>query len=275
MCQIAAITAAENIDCGLKFVPGYLYAAVDKNAEEERETLEEDAALAEEFGFDAALLSEGPVFDRPAIRFSNQAKFHPLEYLYPLAMTIPGGGSHVFCRSPGSDIDAEKHELHTEENTIGYGAIVGATHIPIQGERATLGAALFQTKLAAYSSYVIEAGIDCVPESLFRDTNDPYLYWRFEHSSDGCSVIVGGQDHKTGQDDHTEDRYARLDGKKRAVYLDEYGKKTVLSPICPHMGCIVAWNDAEKTWDCPCHGARFTPTGTLMAGPAESDLEQA
>jgi Rieske Fe-S protein len=66
-----------------------------------------------------------------------------------------------------------------------------------------------------------------------------------------------------------------IDGKKRAVYCDEHGKRTVLSPICPHMGCIVAWNDAERTWDCPCHGSRFSPTGELVAGPAESNLQAA
>ena len=43
----------------------------------------------------------------------------------------------------------------------------------------------------------------------------------------------------------------KVEGKKRAIYCNAYGKHTVLSPVCPHMGCIVAWNDAEKTWDCP------------------------
>ena len=66
----------------------------------------------------------------------------------------------------------------------------------------------------------------------------------------------------------------RIDGKRRALYVDEHGKKTALSPVCPHMGCIVHWNNAEKTWDCPCHGSRFTATGAVMAGPAESDLKK-
>lgn len=56
-----------------------------------------------------------------------------------------------------------------------------------------------------------------------------------------------------------------------AVYND--GKKLhVLSPVCPHAGCYVKFNRAEKSWDCPCHGSRFAGDGTLLSGPAVSDL---
>jgi len=65
----------------------------------------------------------------------------------------------------------------------------------------------------------------------------------------------------------------KVDGEKQAVYCDEHGKETTLSAVCPHLGCIVRWNDAEKTWDCPCHGSRFAATGDLIAGPAESNLK--
>jgi Rieske Fe-S protein len=65
----------------------------------------------------------------------------------------------------------------------------------------------------------------------------------------------------------------KVNGKKRAVYCDDRGKRLMFSPICPHMGCLVAWNDAEKTWDCPCHGSRFSAVGEVIAGPAESNLE--
>src|SRR5262249_6791898 len=64
---------------------------------------------------------------------------------------------------------------------------------------------------------------------------------------------------------------AGLDGKM-AVYRDEHGNLHGCSPVCPHMGCAVAWNDAERTWDCPCHGSRFSPDGKVINGPAISDL---
>ena len=65
-----------------------------------------------------------------------------------------------------------------------------------------------------------------------------------------------------------------LDGKKVAAYRDAHGKLSLCSPVCTHLKCIVAWNDAEKTWDCPCHGSRFTPTGEVISGPAEEPLEK-
>lgn len=65
-----------------------------------------------------------------------------------------------------------------------------------------------------------------------------------------------------------------LDGKKVAAYRHEDGRVTLLSPVCTHMGCHVQWNTAESTWDCPCHGSRFTPSGDVIGGPAEKPLEE-
>ena len=393
MRQIEEIAQELKIDCELKRVPGYLFAAVDKDSVTESKSLQEDTLLANEYGFDAAYMERDPLFNRPAVRFPNQLKFHPLKYVNALAKAIVGDDCYVFSETSGSNVDNEKHELHTAGGRIRYKSVVAATHVPIQGERGTFGAALFQTKLAGYSTYALEAEIKPMAESLYWDTNDPYLYLRFDQRGDSSFVIIGGEDHKTGQEGNTEARYetlakilkttfptARLkhrwsgqvlettdglpyigqvgegqflatgfsgngitlgtfsamlirdlitenptlgptlfsksqisqrnwdyvrenkdflayfvkdwleppspleklkrntggifkvEGKKRAVYCNAYGKHTVLSPVCPHMGCIVAWNDAEKTWDCPCHGSRFAATGELIAGPAESNL---
>ena len=64
----------------------------------------------------------------------------------------------------------------------------------------------------------------------------------------------------------------RIAGKKLAAYRDPGGELHVMSPVCTHMGCYVHWNEAETSWDCPCHGARFGPKGHLLNGPAIADL---
>jgi Rieske Fe-S protein len=61
---------------------------------------------------------------------------------------------------------------------------------------------------------------------------------------------------------------------KVAVYRDEDGKLHERSAVCPHLGCIVQWNPAEGSWDCPCHGSRFNKTGDAINGPANSPLSK-
>ena len=61
--------------------------------------------------------------------------------------------------------------------------------------------------------------------------------------------------------------------RKLAAYRDDDGKLHVLSSVCTHLGCQVVWNDAERSWDCPCHGSRFHWDGTVLQGPAVKGLE--
>ncbi|MES1173296.1 MAG: FAD-dependent oxidoreductase [Myxococcales bacterium] len=62
--------------------------------------------------------------------------------------------------------------------------------------------------------------------------------------------------------------------RRVAVYVDDAGERHELSATCPHLGGVVSWNSAEKSWDCPCHGSRFDCHGKLITGPAVSDLER-
>jgi glycine/D-amino acid oxidase-like deaminating enzyme/nitrite reductase/ring-hydroxylating ferredoxin subunit len=72
-----------------------------------------------------------------------------------------------------------------------------------------------------------------------------------------------------------EGRVIRRGMKKVAVYRDEEGQVHEKSAVCTHLKCIVEWNSAEKSWDCPCHGSRFSPTGEVLNGPANMALEDA
>jgi glycine/D-amino acid oxidase-like deaminating enzyme/nitrite reductase/ring-hydroxylating ferredoxin subunit len=73
---------------------------------------------------------------------------------------------------------------------------------------------------------------------------------------------------KLGEVPAGEGRIVSLDGRKFAVYRAPDGALSVVSPVCPHLGCHVNWNPAEASWDCPCHGSRFDPSGAVIEGPA-------
>lgn len=68
-------------------------------------------------------------------------------------------------------------------------------------------------------------------------------------------------------------RVVRFQGEACAIYRRTADETHVLSPVCTHAGCYVHWNDAEKTWDCPCHGGRYAATGERIYGPPPADLE--
>ena len=82
------------------------------------------------------------------------------------------------------------------------------------------------------------------------------------HSTDSIKRIKPG----TG-------KVIEIDGKKIAAYRDESGEVHALNPVCTHAACIVNWNGGEKSWDCPCHGARYDIDGKVITGPATMDLQ--
>ena len=65
-----------------------------------------------------------------------------------------------------------------------------------------------------------------------------------------------------------------IEGDKVGVYKDENGKLFAIKPVCTHLGCMLEWNGADKTWDCPCHGSRFSYDGKNLYDPANKNLEK-
>jgi Rieske Fe-S protein len=274
-------------------------------------------------------------------------------------------------------------------------AVVVATNAPINDLVA------IHTKQAPYMTYVIAGRVPdgTVPRALYWDTQDPYHYVRLQEVEGHEYLIVGGEDHKSGQAEDTKERWQRLESWTRerfpamqeveyawagqvmeaidglafigrnpldsdnvfvvtgdcgmgmthgtiagiliadlvmgrenpwarlydpsrktiraagtyvketanmaaqygdwakagevssasrigkdegailrqgvnlvAAYRDSRGLLHELSAVCPHLGCIVHWNSAARTWDCPCHGSRFDRTGKVLNGPANRDL---
>lgn len=84
------------------------------------------------------------------------------------------------------------------------------------------------------------------------------------------------EDSKENIDDIKEEtgKIIEIRGEKVGVYKDINGKIFAVKPVCTHLGCILNWNDADKTWDCPCHGSRFDYKGRNINNPAIKDLEK-
>ena len=84
------------------------------------------------------------------------------------------------------------------------------------------------------------------------------------------------EDSKENIDDIKEEtgKIIEIRGEKVGVYKDIDGKIFAVKPVCTHLECILNWNDADKTWDCPCHGSRFDYKGRNINNPAIKDLEK-
>lgn len=81
-------------------------------------------------------------------------------------------------------------------------------------------------------------------------------------------------DSDLGELSYDEATTIRRDGERIGAYRDEKGNLHIVDTTCTHVGCECHWNNAERTWDCPCHGSRFSYTGDVIEGPAEKPLKK-
>lgn len=209
--EIEAIVGREGIAAGFERIDGYLHApagAPDSDAD----GLRADATLATELGFDAEFVSDVPVVHTPGMRVEHQARLHPRAYLAGLAAAVTAAGGRIFEHSEAATFETQPRGVRANGHLVTCDHVVMATHNPLVGWAGSAGAAAFQTKLALYTSYVLAAEVPkgVVPDALWWDTADPYTYLRVEPGRDIDRVIIGGQDHKTGQVEDTEACLASL-----------------------------------------------------------------
>ena len=131
--EIERIVEEERIECEFARVPAYLHARVDGSPKKEASSLKKEADRAAKLGFDATYLDSAPSFNLPAVRFANQAKFHPRKYLRSLVAKISGSGSNVFEKSAASEFDTKKRRVKVNRNWISFDRVVMATNNPLVG----------------------------------------------------------------------------------------------------------------------------------------------
>jgi glycine/D-amino acid oxidase-like deaminating enzyme len=199
-------------EVGLVEVPGYLVASNGSDLQQERNQLIDEARIASRLGFDVEFLEQTGPTKAPGIRFERQMKFHPVKYLQALVAQGVQQGVMFFEDTEINSFDASQGAKANGRH-IRYHNLIIATHMPIQGTRTQTAAAWFQTKLASYSTYAIAARIPTgsLEEMIWSDTADPFNYLRVEKTPDGEIAILGGEDHKTGQEPSTEACFSRLE----------------------------------------------------------------
>lgn len=386
--QIEQIVRDENIDCGFIRLDGHLFEA-DEGGEDD---LQKEFEAAKRCGIDVRWTDTR--FGR-MLTFPGQGQFHVLEYLIGLAAAVTRNGGILLSGTHVTEWKGEGDEtVMTSKGDIRAKRIVLATNYPLMSKMFA--------ELPAYRTYAIGVKLsEPIEPALYWDTADPYKYVRTA-GQDNDILIVGGEDHRTGQANDGEVRFQRLlswarkhfpvsadikyswsgqfmethDGlafigrysdsepnvflitgdsgmgmthgtiggmlvsdlilekqnpwtevfdptrlatqsikeavpeivastvpyvdhmtggdvdsvdaikpgegavirqgtSKIAAYRDDEGQLHVRSAICTHMGCVVRFNSLEKTWDCPCHGSRFSTDGCVINAPAISPLGEA
>ena len=191
-------------DCGFKRIPGYLFTH-----DGEVSVLQKELEAATEAGLEVAMIDAGaraPGMLGPMLRFEHQARIDISAYLRLLAHEVRDAGG-VFVRAEVAGIEGGSpcRIALRGGGTISARTVVAATDVPVHDTNATY------MKQAPYRSYVVAgAAPSDLADALFWDTGDPYHYIRRYRDEDGADwIIVGGEDHKTGQDDDPT-AYARL-----------------------------------------------------------------
>jgi glycine/D-amino acid oxidase-like deaminating enzyme/nitrite reductase/ring-hydroxylating ferredoxin subunit len=215
--RIEEIVRGENIDCDFARCPGYLFAAEDKDQDE----LEQEFEACRNIGLDGVdFVANAPM---PAIntgrclQFANQARIHPLKYLNGLVRAIHKMGGTFHAYTPVDSVTQSQAGVAVKTRDgqqILARDVAVATNAPIVG-RLTL-----QAKMAPYRSYAIamSAPKGSMPDALIWDTLEHYHYVRLQPGNDQDFLIVGGEDHKTGEADNAEDRFLALEGWARARF---------------------------------------------------------
>jgi glycine/D-amino acid oxidase-like deaminating enzyme/nitrite reductase/ring-hydroxylating ferredoxin subunit len=217
--RIEAIVEIEEIDCDFERIDGYLFPS----AKDDPSQIDQEYEAARRAGVsDVQRVERVPVetFNAgPALRFPNQGQFHPLKYLSGLARAITAGGGRIFCGSHVAKVEGGGTvTVETDDHfAVKADAVCVCTNASISDYVQT------HAKQAPYRTYVCAFRVrrGSIPRALYWDTPDPYHYVRLQTLDEAepptkgtvlhDALIVGGEDHKTGQADDMEERWRCLE----------------------------------------------------------------
>jgi glycine/D-amino acid oxidase-like deaminating enzyme/nitrite reductase/ring-hydroxylating ferredoxin subunit len=212
--QIASFVEQHRIDCDFRRLPAYLYTEKRQYVAE----LKNEASAAREAGIGASFVDSVPLpfATRGAVLWPDQAQFHPGKYLAALAAEAERGGVRIFTKSSVREIrEGEPCVVETSHGRVLSGAVVMATNVPISGFTHV------HTLAAAYRTYAMAFEFSGEhPDGLFWDTADPYHYTRWQEIEGRTYLIVGGEDHRVGEEEDSEGCYERLSTYVREHFGD-------------------------------------------------------
>lgn len=233
--EIERIVKAEGIDCAFERVDGYLVEPVG----EASNALTSELAAAHRAGLIGVELIDRVPYDGfefgPALHFPRQAQIHALDYLYELARAFERKGGRLYTGTHVDSVDSAKGSARVETTN---GCVVRAAHVVVATNTPFNDRVVIHTKQAPYRTYVVagQIPVGSVPHILLWDTPDPYHYVRVHHSDEGDYLIVGGEDHKTGQANDAGDRFKKLEdwARERFPMVTDFDLRwsgQVLEPI--------------------------------------------
>jgi glycine/D-amino acid oxidase-like deaminating enzyme/nitrite reductase/ring-hydroxylating ferredoxin subunit len=210
--RIERIVRDESIACDFSRLDGYLFVPPG----DDTSPLDQELEAAHRAGLrDVKKVARAPLttFDTgPALLFPRQGQFHILHYLRGVADAVKRRGGRIYTQTHAVEFHGgNRAHVLTDRGIVSAKAIVVATNTPVN-DRVTI-----HTKQAPYRTYVVGARVPrgSVPQVLLWDTPDPYHYVRIQRDGADDVLIVGGEDHKTGQSDDGDERFARLEAWTR------------------------------------------------------------
>ncbi len=325
----------KNINCNFEVKDNFVYSLSD------RKKLEDEITALSKIGYKAEFTEKLPIPVNAvgAVKFANQAQFHPLKFLSEIAETL-NIYENTFVREVKGNV------AFTDNGKITAEKIIVATHFPFIDRHG-----MYFMKLYQHRSYVIalENGKDV--NGMYVDENDKGMSFR-NHKN---LLLIGGGDHQTGQKGGNWEELRNFaavhfpEAKEKYFwaaqdcmsldsmpYIGQYSQNTpdlfvatgfnkwgmtgamvsammlsdmvtgkdspykelynpsrsmikpqlflngakslinLLTPTtkrCSHLGCALKWNSAEHSWDCPCHGSRFTEDGKILENPANRNIK--